>query len=168
MADKELLTREIEEYRVWEFCGILALLYFVAIVFLLVFPVMGAEIQPVLPIENVSVTIPTVDPSAYNTFENVMYGGGNNTTGVDWQRYLYVSKTPWTSQLGSIGYLLLAMIPFMMLWIRQSSTLVPLTLALIFGAFFMGLMPLQWVLVSIVVVLIGIAAIVFGLIKKRS
>lgn len=165
MIDRELMTRKRQDRKCWYFYGLLAAIFVIA---LLVPKGSGAEVQPVLPIANVSVTIPTVDPSAYNTFENVMYGGGNNTTSIEWQRYLYTSKTPWTSQLGSVGYLIMAMIPFMMLWIRQSSTLVPMTLALIVGAFFMGLMPLQWVLVSIVVVLLGIAAIVFGLIKKRS
>lgn len=127
-------------------------------------PVSGA----LLPIPNTSVTIPTVTISAYETIMLAVGGTGNNTTSIDWLNLTYQLPKPWYSQLGPFAYLIMAMIPFSMMWIRTSSTMMAVTLALILGAFFFSLIPAEFASIGIVIVIVGIAARYFYFYKKRS
>ena len=144
------------------------LLYFIivaTIVLAVITPVHG---DALLPIANTSVTMTTITQGPYETIMLAIGGSGNNTTSIDWAAILYQLPTPWYNQLGPFAFLIMAMIPFSMIWIRTSSTLMIATLALILGAFFFALVPAEFAAIAVVVVVFMIAAQYFYFFKKRS
>lgn len=115
-------------------------------------------------------TIPTLDAGPYNAFVET-FGGENqlneSTEGVDWLGIQAAVEQPYTTAIGSLFYVIVFAIPFLMQWLRQGSMAIPAAIGIILGGIMLSKTPAEYHLVAVALIALSILAIVWGIIKER-
>ena len=85
----------------------------------------------------------------------------------DFEGYFGAVTNVFTNVMGSVFYLLLFGIYFVMIWIRQESASMPMVLGFVLGAVLLGYVTESFVQGGIVLLVIGATAVFYSLFKER-
>lgn len=104
-----------------------------------------------------------LDTSGYTNLTNSISGAN-----IDYRNFLVAVISPFTSVLGNLFYVLLYGLPMVVIWMRQEKAIIPVTISIIIGAFFMGQLPESFVGPAILFVILEVFGIIYSLVKERS
>ena len=118
-------------------------------------------------------TIEPFNTTAYDTLTG-LWGGTTISSDVnasvtpDWEGFIPVGLSAWDDLgIGDAALVILAAIPFIIAAIRQERTIIPLTLALIFGAWILVRLPAEYYPVAVAITALCAVPPVYAFMKER-
>lgn len=86
----------------------------------------------------------------------------------DWEGVAETSTHPYTNLMGKLFYLVLFLLPFGLIWMRQYSMNIPVVLAMILGSVLIGFMPEQYKYFIILMIVMSFATNLYLLGRDRN
>ena len=85
----------------------------------------------------------------------------------DFEVVLYGTIEPYITVIGNFVFLIIFGLPFLMMWIRQESMLMPSIFGLIFGIVLFSFMPAQFVATATAMIVFSLTGFIFVWAKER-
>lgn len=97
-------------------------------------------------------------------FENIT----NDIATDNWEGVAETSTYPFTDLMGKLFYLVLFLLPFGVLWMRQQTMTIPVTLAMILGSVLIGFIPEQYKAFIILMIVMSFGVNLYLLGRDRA
>ncbi len=86
----------------------------------------------------------------------------------DFTRFFSAMVLPYTTQMGSLFYVFIYLLPLATIWLRQEKVLIPAGLLGIFGLLLIPMLPAEWRLMAGLCVILTSFGVVYSLFKERG
>lgn len=86
----------------------------------------------------------------------------------DWEAVAETSTYPYTDLMGKLFYLVLFLLPFGIMWMKQQTMTIPVTLAMILGSVLIGFIPEQYKKFLILMIWLSFAVNLVSLGRDRA
>jgi hypothetical protein len=126
------------------------------------------------PRNKTSTTMTTIPTEPYNAIVNA-FGDPNpaneSEAGINITQMLGASAgtaSVYTYLLGNLAMVIILAIPFVLMWLMQSDIIIPATAGIFCGGFFIYWLPSEYWIVPVIFIALGITAVIYSLLTKRS
>lgn len=86
----------------------------------------------------------------------------------DWEGVAETSTIPYTNLMGKLFYLVLFLLPFGMIWMKQQTMTIPVTLSMILGSVLIGFIPEQYKYFIILMIVMSFGVNLYLLGRDRA
>lgn len=86
----------------------------------------------------------------------------------DWESVAETSTYPYTDLMGKLFYLVLFLLPFGIMWMKQQTMTIPVTLAMILGSVLIGFIPEQYKYFIILMIIMSFGVNLYLLGRDRA
>ena len=102
-----------------------------------------------------------------NTIITDLWGGYNTTTeSPNWGMLIYNAGMVYQDAIGQIAWVVLFSLPFLMMWIVQADMTLPSLVGMLFSLYVFLKLPAQYIMLSVGMFAISIAALVWSLYRR--
>ena len=84
------------------------------------------------------------------------------------EMFLESIAMPYTAMIGVIFYLFIFGVPLMMMYIRQDSLAIPVTIMFLTGSMMLFMLPAQWKMIGGAIMALGLFGALYKLYKERE
>ncbi|MCQ2356475.1 MAG: hypothetical protein MJ014_05605 [Methanocorpusculum sp.] len=111
-------------------------------------------------------TITYVDDSGFSAFAQAMLP--NHGAPMDWEGMIAAAVKPITDQIGAFFYVILFGVPYLVIWFRQGSLIVPSILGIILGAWMIIRIPAAYTIPAVALLALIVAGGLYGIYATRN
>ena len=118
-------------------------------------------------------TIATIPPEPYDRMMDIFGGNETDVTNntdtylPDMLQFLKIVEVSYTDILGMVALVIIFATPFLLMWIIGESTTLPAVIGIILGGFVLYRLPESYHLLAIGFIILGVAAVIYRLMKER-
>ena len=115
-----------------------------------------------------SQTLEELDEDAYDLLLASMGGTQqlNESVDIDWLGLKAAAEHPYVTAIGSLFYVIVFSLPFLMQWLRQGSMAIPGVIGIILGGVMLAKIPPEYHIVAVAFLALSILAIVWAILKE--
>ena len=115
-----------------------------------------------------SQTLEELDEDAYDLLLASMGGTQqlNESVDIDWFGLKAAAEHPYVTAIGSLFYVIVFSLPFLMQWLRQGSMAIPGVIGIILGGVMLAKIPPEYHIVAVAFLALSILAIVWAILKE--
>ena len=114
-----------------------------------------------------AIEVPNVSEDAYEAFEDAMGGGCWTENLFNWSGSMTALSMPYTAIMGNLFFLFLFGMPFLMAWIRQNNTAIPMVWGLVVGGSMLLFLPLEYRFTATLILVLAIVGGLWMVFKER-
>lgn len=108
-------------------------------------------------------TITELNMTPYNSILDVV-----SSEDPDYEDFLYALTMPHTSIIGSLFYVVLYGVPFIVMWVSQGSSKIPAVLGCMLGPALLGAFNPEYINISVLFIIIALFGLIYSLYKERG
>jgi len=112
-------------------------------------------------------SVPPLDNDAADEFSDSLGGGEWRYNNFNFTQSMSALSLPYTSMLGNLFFLFLFGMPFLMAWIRQNNTAIPMVWGLVVGGSMLLFLPLEYRFTATLILVLAIVGGLWMVFKER-